>query len=357
MMDLLKRGIIAALSPFIRAVIANLRRIVREEISACQNAMLVNNLSLANNIPGMRLLRTPWSARSHFMIYKTEDGRISIYPLNKENNKTKPVFIISIPKSGTHLLAKILTILGFYGVDKVMGLSTSYLDSRGFDIPDFCESHPNFQYVHIPYDVQIGLVLPGQIHKAHFENIEQIRLLKLHGVKSVLFIIRDIRHILISHMRHLARAKGHDYSMTSFTSSDLVDYLHRKEANILISLGGEAIKILNEPYIHVIHFEDLAFGHFPDINRAVASICQATECEHDQVKDAILKARNTYTVTWTGNVSSLTGIWNDEAEQLFVKKGGDLINEKLGYPKHYTPESYPEGIPIIRHQDIAKTDL
>lgn len=108
----------------------------------------------------------------------------------------KPIFVNSIPKSGTYLLAAILEEMGF-----------SFTQWHVFG--DFCDdysrlpmsearSHPERCRIRRPIERTIASLLPGQVAVGHVPFTERTRS-ALQGC-FVILLGRDLRECLVSHM-------------------------------------------------------------------------------------------------------------------------------------------------------------
>jgi len=141
-----------------------------------------------------------------------------MFKLNRSSNKTRSrVLVNSIPKSGTHLLERVIERLP--GMQKGEGfLRTDNANEAGFILKINIESGCG----------SVALSLKG--HQRYYQEIEQI--LMDYGYKCVL-IIRDPRDIVVSHSHWVTR-EGHKSQVNREYYSQLLN----DDERLLVSIVG-----------------------------------------------------------------------------------------------------------------------
>lgn len=175
----------------------------------------------------------------------------------------------------------------------------------------------------MPFPVTLGLLGHGQFMLGHILAAEFRK--AAVPMDRALVVIRDLRLASISYARFLwkrqkRRSLNGQADMLEWARTVLPGYLARARSHL---------ELLNEGYPEV-RFEELIRPE-------------------PEVMGAIARSQGQPTMTWSGKLSDLESYWTPEIEKVFSEMGGDALNEQLGYPRNYTPESYPGGEPVVDH--------
>ena len=120
------------------------------------------------------------------------------------------VAIISLPKAGSYLLAELLRSLGLVSTGlHVTADGSGFTDYRFISLEEGRRNYRNYVYK-MPFDEVVEGVRPGQFVVGHFHCNGYIKRC-LRDFKKI-FIVRELRHCLISHMRFLKDAGREDLS-------------------------------------------------------------------------------------------------------------------------------------------------
>ena len=312
------------------------------------NALFINQIMLMNNSSGMRTLLLPWSLnRKTFTVNLNKNKTFTVSPAN--DSPERRVFITTILKSGTNLLNLILLSLGF----KPCGLHA--LDNRCYDyrfMPSGVYAYANYESnikeidLPIPFYALINLIPPGYFLPSHLKDFESIQRARRHGMDKILFTIRDLRHVHVSLMRHVMQRKGFKNTQNKsqeYTSQHMAAYFSEKNnfgkyLFTVINTGAKlAIALKQEENALCVCFEEITSKNKERMERSINSIYLATGKDPDDIFQAIQNSCGSETLTYTGKLSTLDRIWTQEVEDIFIATGGDVLNEQLGYPRHYTP--------------------
>jgi hypothetical protein len=245
-----------------------------------------------------------------------------------------PVFVVSLPKSGTYFVSELLKQLGLLNAGVHMSES-GFTDYRWKEIEQQNEDYLNFQH-ELPLSEAVQLIAPGQFAVGHLECNEHTRRC-LEGFRIVV-TKREARAALVSQMRFFCRpGRGAKYG-TGWKEAD--DGPARMEAFLKV-WGQELIAWYKTvaPWIAargvvVVPFEtacgdDAEEGQVA-LLKAVAEhlALRTTDAE---LLDALRKAAATQTMTSSGRRSALSDYWSSRCESLFVDAGGAELNALLGY--------------------------
>ena len=308
---------------------------LREKMDDCHRAMFANQVSLAGAQAGTRDLFTPWSNRKHVILHRTEEGKICLEM--ETSGMGEPVLVCSIPKAGTHFVLASLAVMGFKGISAgsmggdILGDHRHLLPPRTY--AETIGFNRNAQW-HFPFTLQAECVLPGQYLAGHVWG-EQLRLVCMR--RKILFVIRDLRYATVSMTRMEYRNDYDDFRQTHCAPDRLIGVI---EGNPEIFPAAAGIAdLMREPNACLARFEELASGDREKMDPSVQALSRATGLDAEQVFAAVLQASNSKERSWsyTGQHSTLDGVWNEEVERAFAAKGYDVLNERLGYPRSWAP--------------------
>lgn len=304
-----------------------------------QRANLCNQISLANKAAGKRTIYSPWEKRKSFFLEFNEKGQLCFLANGNPASNPRRIFVNTIPKSGTYFLGAILAEMGIIGIP-IHALTNNYADERGLPPGNVAK------FISLPLASQIPLMQPNQFLLAHIENYESSFLGEWMFQKNdvILLTIRDLRHCILSYMRHLdsdVDVEGHITVFTpcvNYSSDDMYDFLKSKKCNDIFNTARCHLALMESQHkIFLIRYEELMSSDRDVMLPSMEALSSALGCSVSEVIRAVEKKRDTKTATFTGDHVKLDAIWTDKVEELFIAKGGDILNEKLGYAREYTP--------------------
>ncbi|HEV8002328.1 MAG TPA: sulfotransferase domain-containing protein [Planctomycetaceae bacterium] len=240
------------------------------------------------------------------------------------------VVVVSIPKSGTYLVAELLKALGYRWTGMHLA-ETAYTDYSGSQLQEARENPGRFARSE-PLSVSLTRIHAGEFAVGHLpfkpEVVEAVRPFKR------LFVTRDLRSALISYMRfmqttgrlgapHLAWYSIPDLRQRCqvFLRTSASYMLHRFYEGMIgwSNLDGT---------LHV-RFEELT----DDTSQGVGTIESAAtflgvpNCDARAILRTSLSRE---TITKSDGLTRLEDYWSDEAEKRFIEIGGVELNARLG---------------------------
>lgn len=260
-----------------------------------------------------------------------------------------PIFLNSIPKSGTHLLAKAL--MGLPNVSH----SGSHLERK--KIAEFVDPGVDFpvegrEDMHIPNDMPaierlLQTIGPGQFITAHMVfNYPMRKVLRDLNYKKLL-LLRDPRDVVLSWANYIVKEQAHllypffsqtdlDFRIISGIRGVSGDITGTRRQEPIAELLTRYVRWKNEDDTFLVKFEDLIGekgGGSREMQKKVIEGIAAyfeIECPEsiiDQVCDSLFGG------TYTFN-KGLIGAWRDRFTEthkaVFKEETGDLLI-KLGY--------------------------
>jgi hypothetical protein len=244
--------------------------------------------------------------------------------------------IISLPKAGTYLMAKVLEILGL--VDLEVHLSEQMLsDYRGMATADK-PARARTAARNIPLAESARMILPGQFAVGHLLCTPQARVLFAPFVRIV--CLRDPRHALVSLMRFEARriaadplwhagmrdwadAPGAPARMRGFLAVHAEGFLAFARSILGWTADAETV---------TCRFEDLLGDHgAPAQRRSIEAVAAALGLSPAAGVQALAGALGRRTLTFSGSRTRLDEAWDASVEAAFRDLGGPEVSERLGY--------------------------
>ncbi len=256
---------------------------------------------------------------------RTNDGQLCFTTPADDARNFPPIFVITLPKSGTYLVEKILSTLKF--------------QNAGFQADGDCcdtrlpclQSNTNQRYIYynIPGEVQISLVQPGQFVVGHIPISWQENLMS--HIK--LCCVRDLRYSIVSYMRYFqARStfKHEVWSNLGYTEEALYQLMRSKTVQYMFEKCKEVIQWIKLYPDIILRFEDLTSKNFENTS-SMQNICNILKVEPHEVLQAVQNSRNQNTITFSGQNASLDDVWSERVQREFAKHGGIKLNQQLGY--------------------------
>lgn len=247
---------------------------------------------------------------------------------------TNRVFVASSPKAGTYLLDRLLTKLGAVSVE--MHFSPDGLDDFRRTIVRSRTEQYLRRRVKVPFTTAVSLIRPGQFGVGHIPH-QPVTAAAVRDF-SVVFTKRELRAILISHMR-MVQAPGR-FNWLAEGWKTLPDGQPRMAGYMrvvgpsIIKLQRDMVGWIDRPGVSAISFETL-LGDYGEEARiqAVSELGRACglDLNRAEVLAALQDSVGKPTRTFSGERSSLDRYWDAACESQFVALGGPALNEKLGY--------------------------
>lgn len=250
------------------------------------------------------------------------------------------VYIVSFPKSGTHLMERWVQQLAGRIKDRewlgnVSGNAWKAELSKTADLlPEAMDAFP------------AGGYLKG--HVAH--SYEMARALWDHKISTV-FVYRNLRAVAVSIAHHVTddseRLKHFDKSIfAGMTPTDALPHVIRGRGDHapLADRWCLFAPWLEEQWTLRVRFEDMVnepYQTASNVLRYVAGFTaqragmkiELSRDAHDHVVDCMVKAgqRHDTTTFRKGTADGWRDEWTDEAERAFVETGCDQLNREAGY--------------------------
>jgi len=253
----------------------------------------------------------------------------------KYDARGKKAFIVSVPKSGTYLVARVLHNLGFVDLE-IHAKEAGLTDYRKRSNVEKVERARQFDRA-IPLEIAAQMVLPGQFLVGHIPFSPKNREIMRSFVRFL--CLRELRQSLASFMRfEYRRLKADCEREPRFWIEEPIGppmmraYLSVHGADLLW-LAEEVFKWVSEPGTVVCRFEDLLGDNGAACQQQAAeNIAAALGLERQAGYFAVCDALGKETLTYSGSRTCLDDFWDDKVEAYFRELGGVERNRILGYP-------------------------
>jgi hypothetical protein len=246
------------------------------------------------------------------------------------------VFVCSVPKAGTYLLAEIL---------QEMGLENTRLHLSPTALTDyrFCtRSEARRDYLQllrpVPLNRALDMMLPGQFSVGHLDYSPEI--VSALNEFRVLFVRRNIRDCLISFMRW-EESTGRDPERTRDWAGmpdgpDKTLVYLRDLGSQFLQWSQGIIGWAECAQAEQVTFEGL-WGDYGEAHQVsdlkrIFRFCEIAASEPER-SAMIRRVMGAETMTWSGARTNNAIFWDDRVERAFVELGGVAINRALGYPE------------------------
>ncbi len=250
------------------------------------------------------------------------------------------VFIITIPKSGTYLAAKLLENLGLINCD--VHMATWNIQDNRFADEKAIRLEPWRFLIEIPLASSAQLIRAGQFSFGHIPCSDADKM-PLEDFRKI-FTFRELRDVIISLIRFL------DSMEHKFKKPEVIKLGQKfKEAPMGInkfkfwfSIWGKEYESLirnmlpwkDQGDVFQLKFETMMGDDGKEAQFALLKeLCgfldlTITDAEIDKaIKDSV----GAHTLTYSGKRSSYSDWWNGELEDLFKQYGFKELNRLYGY--------------------------
>jgi len=269
---------------------------------------------------------------TNFPVFISEDMKLTAWP--KKGFSPNKAIILSIPKAGTYLISKLLTLLGMEFTN--LHLSPNSLTDYRFTSIIEGGKNPEKLTINMKLWNALNFIEEGQFAVGHLRHTANMKLL-LKQFKKI-FLYRNLREVFVSHMRFVCDTeRDQEYTKPFRNLPDGPEKImkHMKiYKNFLIGETHHIIGWLNEDDVLKISFEDIYGDKGKDKQKKIIhEVCQFLDLEKNKIdSEKILEHLiGSPTLTWSGERSKLELFWNDEVESLFIEIRGKEINQELGY--------------------------
>ncbi len=266
----------------------------------------------------------------------------NLHPCFKQNRATipYPVFVLTVPKSGTYLIAKILDNLGV--VDCGVHIATDLIQDNRFADENVLKREAWRYHVPIPFKISTKLIKNGQFafgHIPYYLEGEQM----LHGFKKI-FTFRELRDMIISLVRYYD-SRQHPYAKPErirlYNKFKETPMGNPKFEAWYAMWGKEFADLIRNMFpwkdrgdVYRVKFETLMGDDGIEAQlsllRGLGSFL-GLDLADGSIEKALNNSIGAETLTYSGKRSSYEDWWNEELEDIFTQYGFKELNRLYGY--------------------------
>lgn len=252
-------------------------------------------------------------------------------PQDRSNHPLPPVFVNSIPKSGTYFMEAALKDLGFRPTRIHVSGADIVDDYRGLADEDV---HRNPHAVRLSCPIElVTALLDGEVILGHVEHASVIGAVRSQGV-IVLSLVRNLRDVVLSLYRFFLEKvepmDPEDWRWRGLPSKKklegFISYVHDKDLKHVRSIARH---LLQDREAILLRYEDLCRGVIPrDASDKIK--CMAPHLATDLPR-ALKNTHGKRTPTLLGKRTRWQEAWTDTLENYFQTSGLAEFNSRLGY--------------------------
>lgn len=262
-----------------------------------------------------------------FVIYKdTFTNQCCLDPRRGIDNKK--AMVISLPRSGVHLMQEIISSLGLQHV-RINHDKNSLGDYRFLSDQDrinFARTSDSYSF---PFSESYKWVIDGQFVHNHLRYDDSTFSLLQNSSYMMYLLKRDLRTCLISHARQKQKESACLPKDPKKLMETYITLPYYKEIY-------ETVKLMMPWYTNntftVIEYESLTGQRDKnDQYQTILRLIEDFENTRLQMDDVINSCVCKKTFTFSGEISELDKYWNDNIEKWFIDTEFQKMNKELGY--------------------------
>ena len=249
-------------------------------------------------------------------------------------------FIITIPKSGTYLITRILANLGI--VDCGVHIAIDNLQDNRFADEKILRVQPWKYIAWVPINVSTRLIDQGQFSFGHIPYSREAEYI-LQDFKKV-FTFRELRDVIVSLLRY-HDSREHNYAkperLRPYDAFKAAPAGNEKFKAWYAMWGKEYADLIRNmsPWkdlsdVFRVKFETLMGDDGREAQFALLRELGASlgmSLSDDLIEKSLKDSIGSDTLTYSGRRSAYGEWWNDELEELFIRYGFRELNMMYGY--------------------------
>jgi len=275
------------------------------------------------------------------LLNKVANESLPVYILNnfvpvlktQKGGYSNKVVVLSIPKAGTYLLARLLQMVGYE--DTEVHLSSKFFADYRWKTLEQKREYSLRVFVNMEASDVTKMIRTGQFVVGHLPCNAEMK--ETFSRLKKIFAYRDLRDAIVSHMRFCARKNIpglESWSALPDGPEKLLKFINTTHGREFFDMVGPMVGWLSESNVLPVSFEKLYDdGSIETTYGEIGKILEYLEIPDHIIpkKELIQKVFGTETVTFSGKRTNREVFWSDKVEQLFQEVGGDKLNILLGY--------------------------
>jgi hypothetical protein len=242
-----------------------------------------------------------------------------------------PLFINTVPKSGTYLLEKAFSLSG-WNATCLHFFDDTVVDSREVAEGEMHRNPRDF-CVSCRFPLAAATLGSSSVSVGHVSDVGMLRAASSLGVRRI-WSVRNLRDVLVSLFRFklekvepLVADEGYWRDAPEVSRFQrFCDYFKETELRFIFQCAAAAAL---EDEVPVVRFEDLLHGRIePPLAGMLNELAPELGKRFQETLGGVLHQR---TSTYSGRTSDWTSLWSDKIEKFFRRSGWLGLNRRLGY--------------------------
>jgi Sulfotransferase domain len=240
------------------------------------------------------------------------------------------VIVVSIPKSGTYLVAELLKAMGYRWTGMHLA-ETAYTDYRGSALEEARQDPGRFARSE-PLNLSLARIRSGEFAVGHLPFKDDV--VQMTAPFKRLYLTRSLRLALISYMRFLhATGRLGAKHLPWYSIPDL-----RQRCSVFLQTTAPYLLarfyqgMAGWPKLTdalAVRFEDLT-GDAERATRTIESIAAFLGVPIGDAQSILRESLATETITKSDGLTRFEDYWSPEAERRFIEIGGAELADRLG---------------------------
>ena len=241
--------------------------------------------------------------------------------------------VLSLPKSGTYLVAEVLKDIGFKPTYWHLH-EESYEDYSHGTKEAMLQCYSRFTIVR-PLEATISALPEGTFAVGHLPSNRRC-IAAMQSVESCL-LVRELRTAIVSRFFFEKGARRGDRSLANpeqvALARDSLEAFLRSQGRRLINQADRIAGWRSKCAIPTIQFEEVR----AESDRAIDLLARIAGHDVDSIKLALHNALQRGSLTKSVARLPMEAYWTPKCEHMFLRWGGNLVNVSLGYGEAPTP--------------------
>lgn len=262
-----------------------------------------------------------------FVIYKDcFNNQCSLDPRRGRNNSK--VFVISLPRSGVHLMQEMLNTMDLYHV-RVSLEKNSLQDYRFLSDDDRIKYSRYYDSYNFSFSDTNKWISDGQHINSRLKYDDTTYCLLRDSAINTYLLKRDLRNCIVSHARQ--RQQSSTY-YTNDATELMQKYIESPYYRELLSSVETLLPWFENQTFEEIKFETLIGGDGKtEQYQSIMKIIEDCDVKHVSIDEVIDSNLYKKTFTYSGELSNWRNYWNNKIEEWYEETKFSKYNKILGY--------------------------
>jgi hypothetical protein len=251
----------------------------------------------------------------------------------RQGHATCRVMVVSMPKAGTYLVARLLDRLGFVDTELHLG-ETVLTDYRGLPIEEKRGAGFRERVIQLPITMSAGLVTTGQFAVGHLPHTPAVRQ-ALAGFRTIV-LVRNPYDAIVSRLRFRVES-GREPPETPWVRmapgpAQALAYLHHVGRDRVVGSIAPLVGWLDEPGVFMASFERLTESRGDELRQRLAALAAFVDADGTDIETLFLnEVLDRPTPTLSSRRTRTRDYLDADVEDLLRSWGFEELARRFGY--------------------------